>query len=195
MVDLLGEVDTNIPSKRPVPTKAVKVESRRKVRVLSPPLESIRRHEQTKPTADLPDTPPAVQSSSDDDAFLPTMHNDDAVMSSDPAPAPSSPTTKAMERKAAAIKIEPAAEDDGDDDDNMLDVAEARSGYAVQGTRINISASRPSKKMLKPSYPTPESSSPTKPSDSGMVDATQWNDVNAKLNVLSSPPKQQVSEN
>src|SRR5690242_16038139 len=104
MADLLGEVDVNIPSKPRV--RAVKDESRRKARLLSPPLPSARPSYTSKKDGDQPHmlgTPPADFDAVDDAGFAPPA--DDDVLMSDPLP--SSPVAKAVERKSqVAIKIE-----------------------------------------------------------------------------------------
>ena len=182
MVGLLGEVDTNVGSRKPAPQgKAVKVEHRRKVRVLSPPIrESATARMNKKSESRLPNTPPHDNTFGDDDGFLPTLDNDDVMMSD---PAPSSPLAKAAERKEqVAVK----AEEDEEDED-LMEISQAVGDKTIKAESVNISGSRPAPKVLKkPSYPTPESSSPTRPPIEA-VDASAWTDVTAKLNVLSSP--------
>lgn len=185
MADLLGEVDINIPSKQPI--KAVKNDNRRKVRVLSPLIS------QEKP-APLPkqarkeksalNTPP-LDAIDDDDIFLPTYDNDNAPMSD---PVPSSPIEKAVERKGA-VKIE--AEDD---DDDAMEVSQAVGSKDLRTASVNMSGSRPAPKVAKKEapYPSPASSSPTRP-PTAAVDPSAWNDVTSKLNVLSSQGPETMS--
>lgn len=100
-------------------------------------------------------------------------------------PMPSSPVTKAVARKGQAqVKAEE------EEDDDLMEIAQAVGDNNVKNTSVNISGSRPVPKTVKKlPYPSPESSSPTKaPADD--VDASLWNNVTSKLNVLSSPPTQ-----
>ena len=186
MANIFEEVDANIPSRRPKAAKqAVKTEGRRKVRVLSPPLESKRKARKEDPSeVTLPDTPPAE--STLEDEMLAPLDDGDVTMSD---PVPSSPTAKAVERKTQ-VKVK--MEDEDEEDADMMEIAQAVGDHAVKAVSINISGSRPAPKELKkPSYPTPESSSPSRPPPAAVdnVDPASWNDVTAKLNVLSSPPQ------
>ena len=180
MAGILGEVDASAVSNRPVVSKTVKSDNRRKVRVLSPPIESTAKYSKTKIHAPVtPHTPPDENGmSNDSDISLPPLDDGDIVMSD---PVPSSPISKAMERKSQAAA---KAEDEEDDD---MEVSQAVGNHGVKGISVNISGSRPVPKVIKqePSYPTPESSSPTRP-PTETVDASAWNSVTAKLNVLSS---------
>lgn len=178
MADILGEVDAAAVSSRLAPTKTIKSENRRKVRILSPPIEAAPKHVRGK--AAVPATPhtPDENAMEDDDTVLPPLDNEDVMMSD---PAPSSPISKAVERKIkAAAEVE-------DEDDDAIEVSQAVGNHGVKGTSVNISGSRPAPKIIKkePPYPTPESSSPTRP-PADTVDASAWNNVTAKLNVLSS---------
>ena len=182
MADLLGEVDVNVPSRAPLRT--VKTAARRKTRVLSPPISQERKVPLLKrPGAGnhtgLPDTPPMETNYNDDDGFMGAM-NEDAFPPSDPIP--SSPTTNAVDRKGnAAIKVE-------EEDDDLMEVAQAIGDYKVKSASINISGSRPPPKVVKKEeayYPSPASSSPTRPPVAD-VDASAWNEVTSKLNVVSS---------
>jgi DNA polymerase alpha subunit A len=108
MKDLLGEVDTNIVSNH-IPTRnLVKSETRRKVRVLSPPLSERRRREllDNKSENDVPSSPvkdqPSLHSDDFDDGPLPQMDDDDIDMGD---PMPSSPISKAVERKTTAMPV------------------------------------------------------------------------------------------
>ena len=182
MADLLGEVDTNIPSRLPV--KAIKTEARRKVRVLSPPMEyrSSRPLKMNTGTegGQLFPTPPAESAYDDGDHDIGVFGEDDMVMDD---PLPSSPTQKAVERKGyVPTKVE-------ENEDDEMEVAQANGDQNANVASVNISGSRPPTKLSKKdpsSYPTPESSSPTRPINDD-VDPSIWNDVNLKLNVLSNP--------
>ena len=182
MADLLGEVDVNIPSR--APTRTVKTAARRKTRVLSPPISQERKVSlSTRPDAGnptgLPDTPPMEANYDDHDGFMGSM-NKDAFPPSDPIP--SSPTTNAVDRKGnATIKVE-------EEDDDMMDVAQAIGDHKLKSASINIKGSRPPPKAIKKEeayYPSPASSSPTRPPVAD-VDASAWNEVTSKLNVVSS---------
>lgn len=190
MADLLGEVDTNVPSRRTnLPKKSIKTESRRKVRVLSPPIYEKKNVSMSKSSRmtdpdQLLQTPPLESAYDDDEGFMRAMDDDDMPMSD---PVPSSPITKAVERKGQApLKTE-------EDDDDIMEVSQAVGDYNIKSTSVNISGSRPAiKAVKKPAYPSPESSSPTRP-PADAVDPSAWNNVNSKLNVLSSPPSQTTS--
>ena len=189
MADLLGEVDVNIQPLGPSGLKSIKNASRRKTRVLSPPISEQRKVALPKkvnpqPTAAIMNTPP-LESHKDDHASFGDM-DDDAFPASDPVP--SSPTTGAMDRKGlAAVKVEE------DDDDEMMEVAEAVGDRGRQVASVNISGARPPKKVIKESsYPTPASSSPTRPPATD-VDATVWNEVTSKLNVVKTQDPQTAS--
>ncbi|KAL2830735.1 DNA polymerase family B-domain-containing protein [Aspergillus pseudoustus] len=180
MADLLGEVDTNVVSNKVPKHNVVKSETRRKVRILSPPLSEKtrtpkhkRRDENSDPVS--PSGEPTLDLDNDDAPFL---HTDDDIPMSDPIP--SSPVTKAVERKS----IVPIKEEPEDDDDDLMEVVQATGNHESKAPSVNISGSRPPPKLKKESYPTPASSSPVKPG--AMVEAS-WNDVRNKLNVLSSP--------
>ena len=186
MAGLLGEVDTNIPSRAPSYGKPIKSSDRRKTRVLSPPLNDREpiAHRTTQPAADrdpLNSFPAAVASYEDDDAYFAPQNDDDVPMSD---PLPSSPAAKAVERKeqTAVIKNEPI--EDGD----LMEVAEVQ-GHSLKAANVNMKGSRPVPKMVKPAYPTPDSSSPTRAPDDA-IDMTAINDVTDKLNILSSPPSE-----
>jgi len=181
MADLLGEVDSNILPTHIPSRNVVKSETRRKVRILSPPLS-----ENPKPTREKGNAPelqsPAEQPqlNLDDDEPLPGGgDDDDNVPMSDPTP--SSPITKAVERKSSApIKVE-----ENEEEDDLMDIAEATGHHDSKVTSVNMTGSRPPPKIKKEAYPSPMSSSPPRVT-SDAVDAS-WNDVTNKLNVLSSP--------
>ncbi|KAK5125837.1 hypothetical protein LTR85_012113 [Meristemomyces frigidus] len=184
MAGLLGEVDTNIPSRAPSYGKAVRSNDRRKTRVLSPPRED--RIRRTKATYSAPashlDTPPAPAVNDNDDGYF--MQQDDDVHVSDPLP--SSPVAKAVERKEqATVKAEEF------DDDDLMEVAEVQGQAAIKTANVNMKGSRPAPKIAKSSYPTPDSSSPTRAPEEG-IDMTAINNVTEKLNILSSPSAQSL---
>lgn len=182
--DLLGEVDINVSSRKFAShIKPVRDESRRKTRVLSPPISGNRRDPTNAATAHPTlDTPPADHPQFEHDQdFIPSNDQyDDVVMSDDIAP--SSPVTRAVERKAqVAVKVEE------DDDDDMMEVSQAVGHAGLAIASVNKSGQRPAPKIIqKPDYPTPESSSPSRPPTES-IDATSWTNVTSKLNVLSSP--------
>ncbi|KAL9941657.1 DNA-directed DNA polymerase alpha catalytic subunit pol1 [Verticillium nonalfalfae] len=181
LADLLGEVDTNVPAPVPRSTKRHRSPDRqqRRVRVASPPP-----HERSQPLAkrskirdDRPSSPPAADDMLVDDNSVPTM-DDDELPTQFPMgdPAPSSPAAKVAERKAQ-IKKEP-----DDDDDDMMEVAHAGT---VTAASVNITGSRPPKKLIKPEpYPAPITSSPVK--QESAIDPSAWNDITNNLNIVSN---------
>ncbi|KAL8832715.1 MAG: hypothetical protein Q9170_004777 [Blastenia crenularia] len=177
MADLLGKVDTKAPSRQPM--KSIKNDNRRKIRVLSPPVS--REKPVSAPTHQIKKKPglntPPPDAIHDDGEFLPNFDHGDMPMSD---PAPSSPIQKAMERKGV---VKPEA----DDDDDIMEVSQAVGSKDIRTTSINISGSRPAPKVIKKEapYPSPASSSPTRP-PADAVDPSAWNEVTSKLNVLSS---------
>jgi DNA polymerase alpha subunit A len=185
LADLLGEVDTNIPT--PIPRVSKKrersVDRPRRARVVSPPPETRRPSaKKTKVTDDrLLPSPTAEDTYMDDDAFLPSF-DDEPVAAEAPtsdAIAPSSPMAKAAERKSQS-KVQPHEDEDVDD---LMEVAHART---ITTASVNLSASRV-KKIIKPDpYPTPANSSPPDATPNG-VDSSSWNQINDKLNLVSSP--------
>ena len=188
MADLLGEVDTtSLPR---LPLKTVKNDSRRKTRVLSPPILKNKRVATPKPIVEtenkLPlNTPPLEIADDDDMAFFDGLDDGDLPPND---VLPSSPIANALERKnPQPIKTEEEEEDD------MMEVNQAVGDYNVKSASINISGSRPIPKVIKKQpYPSPESSSPTRPPVDA-VDPTTWNQVTSKLNVLSSPSPESTS--
>ncbi|KAL1650375.1 DNA-directed DNA polymerase alpha catalytic subunit pol1 [Diplodia intermedia] len=182
MADLLGEVDTNVPSRPRL--KTVKSETRRKTRVLSPPVEERKhkpRQNQTDDRSAMADTLPAA-SALDEDNYIPPVE-DDAMMS-DP-PLPSSPVTKAVERKFSMVNVK--AEEEEDDDD-LMEVEQAVGHAGIRTAGVNMAGSRPVPKIKKQdSYPTPASSSPPRPSQDATVNPAAWNDILQRQNVQSSP--------
>ena len=178
MADLLGEIDTNIQPR--APTHSIKTSSRNKVRVLSPALvrEDRVALPKAKPAEDpsfLLNTPPA-ETASHEHTFSGALDDHDMLMSD---PVPSSPVVKAVERKVQQT----VKQEDSDDD---MEVAQVTRGHALKVANVNISGSRPVPKVLKEApYPSPESSSPTRPPVDS-VDPSAWNDVTSRLHVLSS---------
>ena len=180
MNDLLGEVDTNLPSR--IPIKTMKTASRRKTRVLSPPISQEKKIQLPK-TNSIGDvgcmlnTPPMEKAYDDDAAFPNPVDDYDALLSD---PLPSSPVSKAVERKGQQA-VKPEVEDD-----DMMEIAQVAGDPNVETANVNMSGSRPAPKISKePAYPSPESSSPTRP-PADAVDPSAWDDVTSKLNVLSS---------
>lgn len=133
MAGLLADVDTNTAPSRSYSKKAVKSESRRKVRVLSPPPTQKRnRHRdvnvrETEPVAELASTPPVHDHFDMEDAV---MMGDDEPMSD---PLPSSPMQKVVERKAAQVTIKEEVVDE-----DMMEVAQPTAGHNVSEKSINV---------------------------------------------------------
>ncbi|PWY84647.1 DNA polymerase alpha, catalytic subunit [Aspergillus sclerotioniger CBS 115572] len=190
MADLLGEVDTNVVPHR-VPTRnIIKSETRRKVRILSPPLadrtrreKPIRKDENSDPISPVRDQTESALD--DDDGPLPDMDDDDDFPMGDPMP--SSPISKAVERKSVTVPVK--VEEPDDDDNDIMEVAEVTGQNEAKATTINMAGSRPPPKLKQEDRPALASSSPTKPLPE--VDAS-WNDVRSKLNVLSSPASSEM---
>ncbi|KAI1492041.1 DNA polymerase [Biscogniauxia mediterranea] len=188
LADLLGEVDANVPAPTSRAPKRHRSPERRRPRALSPVRET-RQPIPKKARLSNDRTSPIPQSADafdDDDDLVASMDYDDLpqaiadVAMSDPAPAPSSPTVKVAARKTQ-VKPEPMEEED----EEMLEVSHAA---AIAAKSVNLSASRPIKKLAKPDpYPTPASSSPSK-APGPDVDSSSWNDLTEKLNITSSPP-------
>ena len=187
MADLLGEIDTNIPCRRPASSmKAVKSASRRKTRVLSPSLTADHKTYSAKaqdpPAVARLNTPPLDTSFHEDDSLFCGIDDGDVPMSD---PVPSSPISKAVERKNL-VKAE-------EEEDDTMEVSRVVGDRAIKTASINLSGTRPAPKIQKAPYPTPGSSSPSGPSSDPVIDASAWNDVTAKLNVLSSQGPETVS--
>ncbi|KAF4991735.1 hypothetical protein FDECE_13936 [Fusarium decemcellulare] len=182
LADLLGEVDHNITAPAPRISRIERSGERRKARALSPAPEPISKKKKTLDTR-LPSPPPPV-TDNDDDGFIPPVDDDiletaDIPMSD---PAPSSPAAKVAQRKAQ-IKQEPK----DDEDEDMMEVAHAGT---IATASVNLTSSRPIKKLLKPEpYPSPASSSPVK-TNGASVDSTSWNALTESLNVVSSSPSE-----
>ncbi|KAK8026626.1 DNA polymerase [Apiospora marii] len=174
LADLLGEVDTNIPAPVARIPKRNRSPERRRARVLSPAPET----RQTKKARVTPERIPSP------DTY------DDAAVFSDPMGDDLPPPTQGSSNERygpCSIKTEPA---DDDDDVDMMEVAHTGT---INTASVNLSSSRPIKKLIKPDpYPTPASSSPTKPADAP-VDSSSWNKLTSELNVVSSPQSEQKS--
>jgi len=183
MADLLGGVDVDVSTTRPAPVRTVRLESRRKTRVLSPPISQSRAksidYNRTKTDVHNPGTPPA-RLEYDDDIGLPNLGDDNDVIMSD-QPMPSSPVLQAVERKSqtGVVKAE-------EEDEDLMEVAQAVGHKGVATTSVNISGSRPAPKIKKNDYPTPNSSSPTKP-PADFIDPSTWSNVTSNLNLASGP--------
>lgn len=182
MADLLGEVDTNVVPTNLPSRNIVKSETRRKVRILSPPLSESKksaRESENAPRGRFPSEEPQVNIDDDDGPLPGGGDDDDNVPMSDPMP--SSPIAKVVERKSSApVKVE-----EDEEEDDLMDVAQATGHHDSKVTSVNMTGSRPPPKVKKEAYPSPMSSSPPR-ATSDAVDAS-WNDVTNKLNVLSSP--------
>jgi DNA polymerase alpha subunit A len=185
MSNLLGSVDSNAVSSR-LPTKNIlKSETRRKVRILSPPLSEKSHTPKGRVRSKSDDTPIPPKQESDiefeDDGPLPGGDDDNIAMSD---AMPSSPVTKAVERKTSGTGMVVGENDDQEDED-MMEVAPATGHHDSKAASVNIAGSRPPLKIKKEAYPSPSSSSPPRATPDA-VDAS-WNDVTSKLNVLNSP--------
>lgn len=187
LASLLGEVDANAPTVVTRRPKRQRSPEPRRARALSP-IRSTRqpavKKARSSPEALLP-APPADYD--DDDDLILSMEDDtvprinDDVMS-DPMPLPSSPISKAVARKAK-LNAKPADEED----EEMMEVAHAG---AINAASVNLSASRPIKKLVKPDpYPSPASSSPSKAPEVD-IDASSWNQLTDRLNVVGSSAPQ-----
>ena len=176
MKDLLGEVDTNVVRRVPQAIKPSKAQERRRTKHLSPPLEDTT-HPAAKrmKTHDSGSRQTHTFNIENDDNFAPNFDDDEMPMSD---PQPSSPTAKAVERKTQVIvKLEE------EDDEDMMEVAQAGG---IAAASVNMSGSRPVPKIVKSDpYPSPASSSPTRP-QTDSVDASSWNAVTQKLNVVNT---------
>ena len=95
-------------------------------------------------------------------------------------PLPSSPVANAVQRKVHTLIK------DEEEEEDLMDVAEALGNESAAPASVNMTGSRPAPKLPTPSYPSPQNSSPPLPAVAD-VDASAWNAVTSKLNVLSSP--------
>lgn len=128
----------------------------------------------------LPDTPP-VEADMYDDGPIHSMDEDGVPMSDQHLP--SSPIVKAVERKSQLV----VKREQADEEDDLMEISQAVGHAGRAGASVNMSGSRPAPKPKAAAYPSPESSSPTSPPVES-VDASVWNDVTTKLNVLTSSP-------
>jgi DNA polymerase alpha subunit A len=187
MDDLLGEVDANVPAPPAKgPKKRDRSAERRRTRALSPAREA--RQPATKKTKMLDGRASSPMAMDDipmvEDDFVPPMDDEPAApldMAMSDHPLPSSPAAKVAERRTL-----PKADVDeyDDDDDAVMEVAHTGT---VNAASVNLSASRQIKKIIKPEPlpATPLISSPAKGPETAM-DASSWNGINEKLNVVSS---------
>ena len=117
----------------------------------------------------------------DDGDFTHVFDDDDMPMSD---LQPSSPTAKVMERK---VQVTVKAEEEEDDD---MEVAQADG---IAAASVNMSGTRPVPKIIKSGpYPSPASSSPTRAPTHG-IDASTWNDVTQRLNIVNSSPSNETT--
>ncbi|KAM5437793.1 DNA-directed DNA polymerase alpha catalytic subunit pol1 [Microsporum ferrugineum] len=189
LADILGDVETStVPPKAHV-KKSIKSETRRKVRIVSPPFQPKPRVKKAENELENDRTPSKNHSALDDvledDGFI-DSGNDDAIMSEQPLP--SSPVANAVERKTANAsksrqEIIKKEEDDGDDD--MIDVAEAVADHSAHIPSVNMVGKRLPPKIKKEVYDDPMASSPAR-ATTEMINPSSWNDVTSKLNVLNS---------
>ncbi|KAH6627613.1 hypothetical protein F5144DRAFT_535367 [Chaetomium tenue] len=184
--DLLGEVDANVPvPAQRVTKKRDRSAERRRNRALSPAREP--RQPATKKTKMLDgsaSSPVATDVAMAEDDFVPPAEEDELPVPLDvdmSDPAPSSPAAKVAERRTQPKPDTNEYDEFDDDDDDMMEVG--RTG-AVAAASVNLSAARQIKKIIKPD-PTPVTSSPAKGPETA-VDASSWNGINDKLNVVSS---------
>lgn len=192
LASLLGEVDQNIPA--PVPRQSKKRDrsaERRRTRIPSPAPDTRRPLSKKARLSD--DVLPTAEADNsfidDDDGGFVAMDEDESgpppvapsgIPTSDPTP--SSPTVKVAGRMS---KLRADA-DEEDEDEDMMEVAHAG---AITAACVNLSAARVPKKTVKVNpYPSPISSSPPKGAPEPAVDSSAWNDINSRLNVVSSPP-------
>ncbi|KAI5293957.1 DNA-directed DNA polymerase alpha catalytic subunit pol1 [Ascosphaera acerosa] len=213
MASLLGEVDTNVPAttsspaalKRNRSRTATKPETRRKVRIMSPP-----RSRRSLPIASSP--PPVLPGSEDggmdmdDESWLHRQDDDDDGVHMGGDMLPSSPVIKAVERKAmpsddndraneaggvgdaaeVQVRIKKEVEDE-DDDIDMMAIQQVAAAPDVKPRSVNMAGSRPPPKIKQEHNPT-SFSSPVRPTkDDDDIDASLWVDLNSKLNIISSP--------
>ncbi|KAL8285260.1 hypothetical protein RB597_002385 [Gaeumannomyces tritici] len=205
LADLLGEVDSNtrLTTHKSAATKPAE---RRKGRPLSPgPSARQPRPKKAKTSDSRRALPPRATDNtalSDDEGFVPAPSSpgspgpaplafDDDVLMSDPVP--SSPAFKAAARKSlhqeggesghrTLIKKEVVEEDDED----TMEVSHAG---AIASSSVNLAASKPAKKALKPPAPEPsrvESKVEKDVSATEELDSSSWTQITQGLNVVSS---------
>lgn len=177
LADLLGEVDNNVPRPISKPSRSNKLQDKRRARALSPSVDDYKPHLSKKTKfvdSRAPATPPIHQDYGED-GFMNSMDDGDVLLDE---PQPSSPVVKAVERKSHAI-----IKEEEDDEDDSMEVTQA-DGITIES--VNKSGIRPVPKVNKiDAYPSPASSSPTRP-PTEQVDASAWNNVTEKLNVINS---------
>lgn len=180
LADLLGEVDTNVPRPKAQPSRHSRTQEKRRTRALSPSLDESK-HTSKKPRvtdtrASKPQSAPSSPPLQMDDAdnFMAGIDDDDMMISQ---PLPSSPVAKAVERK-----LNITVKEEEEEHDDMMEVAQADG---ITASSVNISGTRPPPKMKKEAYPTPASSSPIR-APAPEIDASAWNDVTQRLNVMNS---------
>lgn len=187
MANLLGDVDVTVATKHYTASlPQVKTTSRRKTRVLSPPLAKTTGKENGQgkiSSAALSIPSPTADDIYEDGVFPSTIdnHNDN-----DNTTLPSSPLARATERKTAIpIKVE-------EEDDDGMEVAQAVGHASISVASVNMTASRPVPKIEEVELPTPTSSSPTR-APTEAINSSAWNDITSKLNVVSSSPNEPVA--
>ncbi|KAL9106180.1 MAG: hypothetical protein Q9227_008772 [Pyrenula ochraceoflavens] len=183
MTGMLNEMNANLPQRFSPPKKLVKSETRRKVRLVSPPPSGRTKVKHTRkmasePQSMLAETPPSNSNFDNDDGDI--LMNGDDVMSDH---APSSPLSKAVERK----NVTQLKEENIDSEEDVMDVMPAFGDETVTTPSVNIAGNKAKPKPIKNAYPSPRSSSPPEPSSSH-IDPSAWNEVANKLNVVSSGP-------
>lgn len=174
--DLLGEVDTNVPRRVSQPTKTLRTQERRRARPLSPPVDESQHAAKRVKTQETRTAHNPAFDFRDDGDFTHSFDDDELPMSD---PQASSPIAKAVERKAqVTVKVEEEEED-------SMEVAQADGILAAS---VNMSGIRPVPKVIKSDpYPSPASSSPTR-APAHSIDASAWNEVTQKLNIVSNNP-------
>ena len=189
MANLLGEIDVNIAPRQATYRRSIKDDARRKTRVLSPPSSGPRNRpfekEISEPIQAI-NTPPGDEFPFNDNVLeLPTDENNHGP-ESDP-PLPSSPLAQATERKAQVQVAQ-----DEDEDEEAMEISQVQGHANSTSANINMAGSRPSLRQKKSEpkksdYPTPENSSPPRPSTETTIDASCWNNIASKLNVVDGP--------
>ena len=176
LADLLNEVDANVlppPSRHALKQQRPKpgLHNQRRQRALSPPVRKA-----SAKRVKVEDPKPRTFDNDGDD-YMQGMDDDDDYPAEVGA---SSPVTKAVERKAQS-----AAKPEADDEDEDMGF-EVEQTSGIQAASVNLSGSRPVPKLkAPPTPPAAASSSPTRPPQD-KIDASAWNDVTSKLDVLAA---------
>ncbi len=172
IADLLAEVDSNaLPRASRHPPKQQRTQTRRKERALSPSVADGKSHSAKRMKVE---TRTQEMYDVDGDKYMQGMDDDEPM-----DVAPSSPVAKAVERKAQTTIVKGEVDDE---DDDMMEVAQIAG---IKAASVNMSGSRLIPKLVKPAIPSPApSSSPTRP-PKDIIDASAWNDVTSKLDVLA----------